>query len=154
MKGGGAKVDTNGQNITIAQALVDGGGGGGLTKYGSGVLTLTGSNTYTGATIVNTGRLDLVGNNASVDVYGQQRRHAAVHQAAVNLGLRALRAYAGGTVEYNGATINGGYLRGPGSARHAGRAIRALLRRHGLRRHRAATERDGNAQRFHRSAAR
>ncbi len=56
---GGAKIDTNGVDTTIAQALLDGGGGGGLTKEGSGILTLTGANTYTGATIINGGKLNL-----------------------------------------------------------------------------------------------
>lgn len=55
---GGAIIDTNGVNTTIAQALLDGGGGG-LTKEGTGILTLTGANTYTGATIINGGKLNL-----------------------------------------------------------------------------------------------
>jgi autotransporter-associated beta strand protein len=56
---GGAVIDTNGVNTTIAQALLDGGGGGGLTKEGNGILTLTGTNTYTGPTIINGGKLNL-----------------------------------------------------------------------------------------------
>ena len=56
---GGAKIDTQANNITIAQALLDGTGGGGLTKSGTGSLTLAGSNTYNGATTVNSGTLKL-----------------------------------------------------------------------------------------------
>lgn len=56
---GGAVIDTNGVNTTIAQALLNGGGSGGLTKEGNGILTLTGANTYTGATIINGGKLNL-----------------------------------------------------------------------------------------------
>jgi autotransporter-associated beta strand protein len=59
VQSGGAKIDTNGQNITIAQPLLDGGGGGGLTKIGSGTLILTGSNVYTGGTSVTGGLLEI-----------------------------------------------------------------------------------------------
>ena len=54
---GGAIIDTAGNNITIGQALVDSGGGGGLTKNGNGTLSLTGGCSYTGPTVVNDGTL-------------------------------------------------------------------------------------------------
>jgi len=47
--------DTNGVNITAATALTSLGGT--LTKSGNGILTLGGSNTYTGDTTVNQGTL-------------------------------------------------------------------------------------------------
>lgn len=52
---GGAIIDTAGNDITIGQSLLDGGGG--LTKNGAGTLALNGANTYTGATTVNAGSL-------------------------------------------------------------------------------------------------
>jgi fibronectin-binding autotransporter adhesin len=55
--GGGAVIDTAGKDVTIAQPLLDGGGGGGLTKSGAGTLTLSGASTYTGPTAVNAGRV-------------------------------------------------------------------------------------------------
>ena len=50
-------VDTNGQNVTWATALTSSGGS--LTKIGAGILTLTASNTYSGATTVSAGTLQL-----------------------------------------------------------------------------------------------
>ena len=57
VQSGGAVIDDSGFNLTIGQALLDGGGGGGLTKLGTGVLTLTGTNTCTGPTAVTAGKL-------------------------------------------------------------------------------------------------
>jgi autotransporter-associated beta strand protein len=63
VQNGGATFDTNGNNITVAAALVADGSGG-LTKSGAGTLRLSGANTYTGATLVNTGTLQVTANNA------------------------------------------------------------------------------------------
>ena len=59
VQSGGALINTNGFDITIAQPLLDGGGGGGLTKSGAGKLTLPGAHTFTGAIAVQTGTLAL-----------------------------------------------------------------------------------------------
>ena len=62
---GGATIDTQNFSITIAQNLLNGGGGGGLTKQGGGTLTLSGSNAYTGATTISSGTLEVKGSLAS-----------------------------------------------------------------------------------------
>src|SRR5207237_3779211 len=54
---GGAIIDSGTNIINIGQALLDGGGGGGLTKNGIGTLRLNGINTYTGTTLVSAGTL-------------------------------------------------------------------------------------------------
>jgi fibronectin-binding autotransporter adhesin len=53
---GGATIDTNSFDLGVAQAFS---GAGGLTKAGVGKLTLSGANTYGGATSVNTGMLEI-----------------------------------------------------------------------------------------------
>ncbi|MEY4244023.1 MAG: hypothetical protein RLZZ245_1608, partial [Verrucomicrobiota bacterium] len=61
VKDGGVTIDTNGFDITIAQALLHFSGAttDGLTKSGNGTLTLSGANTYTGDTVVTRGTLSL-----------------------------------------------------------------------------------------------
>jgi autotransporter-associated beta strand protein len=54
-----------GSTITISGAIGDGGGGYGLTKSGNGVLALTNTSTYSGATTVNAGTLAL-GSSGSI----------------------------------------------------------------------------------------
>ena len=57
---GGAIINTNSLNIGILANLLDAGGG--LTKNGAGTLTLGGTNTYAGNTIVSAGTLVLAEN--------------------------------------------------------------------------------------------
>ena len=59
-------VDTASQNVTFASALTSSGGT--LTKLGAGTLTLTGANTYSGATLIGNGTLAI--NNASGSATG------------------------------------------------------------------------------------
>jgi autotransporter-associated beta strand protein len=58
---GGATIDTAGNTVTFASP-VGNSGAGGLTKTGAGTLTLTGTNKYTGNTVVANGTLALAGN--------------------------------------------------------------------------------------------
>ncbi len=54
----GGTVDTNGYDVTFSGEVS---GVGGLTKSGTGTLTLSSTNTYTGATTVNAGTLAVTG---------------------------------------------------------------------------------------------
>ena len=60
---GGARVDTQNFDVTVNQPLRAPltGTGGGLTKLGTGTLTLTAANTYTGNTLVSAGTLAITG---------------------------------------------------------------------------------------------
>jgi autotransporter-associated beta strand protein len=53
----GAVIDSAGYSVTLNQALLDGGLGGGLVKQGLGTLALGGANSYSGNTLVNNGTL-------------------------------------------------------------------------------------------------
>ena len=71
VQAGGAKIDSHGQNVTLAEPLLhDPALGampdGGLTKYGGGTLTLTGSNAYTGGTTIVDGAIQY-GDGATVN---------------------------------------------------------------------------------------
>ena len=55
--------DTGGQNVTLTNALTSSGGT--LTRLGSGTLTVAGANTYSGATTVSAGKLEIQGSQAN-----------------------------------------------------------------------------------------
>lgn len=56
---GGAIIDSSNNNVTVTAPLLAGSANGGLTKLGTGTLTLAGTNTYTGPTTNNAGTLVL-----------------------------------------------------------------------------------------------
>jgi fibronectin-binding autotransporter adhesin len=62
LNAGGGTIDTQAFNSSISQVIS---GAGGLTKAGTGTLTLSGTNTYTGATAVNAGTLAVTGSIGS-----------------------------------------------------------------------------------------
>jgi autotransporter-associated beta strand protein len=68
VQGGGAIVNTNGQNITFAQSLLDAGGG--LAKFGPGLLVLAGNNTYSGGTTISEGTLQVGNGGTSGSILG------------------------------------------------------------------------------------
>jgi autotransporter-associated beta strand protein len=57
------RVDTNGQNVTLASALTSSGGS--FTKLGAGSVILGGNNSYSGSTIIDNGDLKVNGSIAN-----------------------------------------------------------------------------------------
>ncbi len=111
VQAGGAVINTNDFNVTVSQsfqhdpALTPADGG--LTKQGSGVLTLTGSSFFTGAVVVNAGfikaaALTNLGGGTAVALNGGGLIFAAAFDPtartfAVNAG--------GGTLDTNGNAV-------------------------------------------------
>lgn len=89
----GATIDTNGNDISLAGSV--GGGLGGITKIGSGTLTLNGAANYTGATWVNAGTLAIGANDAT----GLGGDITVTAGATLNIGTSSLTA---GFVTTNG----------------------------------------------------
>ena len=108
VQGGGAIINTNGQNIKIAQPLLDGGGGGGLQVLGSGTLGLAGSNTYTGPTTISQGKLLVDGwlTNSAVSVNGGTLGgRGYLSSVTVNPGGQLAPGDAPGTLNVSGSLI-------------------------------------------------
>ncbi len=110
--GSNGTLDTAGNTLTLTNALS---GPGGLNKAGAGVLTLAGSYAYTGPTAVSGGILSLSSDIPSSSSFAANNGGTLLFNAAtINLTTRSITALAGGNVQYQNATINGGYMRGPG----------------------------------------
>lgn len=102
-----------------------------LVKVGPGTVALTGANTYRGGTIVNAGALAINSDAALGDAAGQVTLNnggkllisSNMSTARVfNLNTGSIQVNPGITLSYNGATVSGGYLRGPGTHAISGAA--------------------------------
>jgi autotransporter-associated beta strand protein len=90
-------IDTNGQNVTFASDLTSSGGT--LSKAGSGTLTLSGNNTYSGTTTVSAGTLAITSATGLGDTAG-----GTTVASGATLDLRGV------TVGAETITVNGGTL--------------------------------------------
>ena len=138
VQGGGAIIDTHGQTVTILQSLLDGGGGGGLTVRGGGVLTLygTNTNTFTGNTLISGGTLVLNDNatalqNSTLDASGAGLLSSAYTsitlggiQGGGNLSLRS--GFSLNVGNNNTNTTYSGAMRGAGGLYKIGNGLLLL----------------------------
>lgn len=94
----GGTVDTNGFNVTIAQAIVnESGQSGALNKTGKGTLTLSAASTYSGGTTVNDGTLIVAANGAT----------GSGSITVKNGSILLNNAQVGGSVQVESGTIGG-----------------------------------------------
>jgi len=118
IKSGGATFDVGANNVSFSSP-VGVGGAGGLTKLGSGRLTLNGGNTYGGLTLVSQGTLALgpagsisssvqivLSNNATLDVSGRSDGTLTLGSGKCLLGSGSIL---GSVTAGSGATIAPGF---------------------------------------------
>lgn len=116
---GGAKIDNNGFNLTIAQPLLhssiagDPATDGGLRKDGLGTLTLTGANTYVGETNVAGGKLANLGAIAGAVLVssGATLTGTGTIAGPLNVNAGGLVTLASGTMTVGGGVTNNGLMR-------------------------------------------
>lgn len=106
VKAGGAIIDTNNFDLTIAPVLNGSEGDGGLTKMGLGTLNLTGANTYNGDTVVQAGTLKITGSGALGNGYVCVKDGATldVSEKTSALDLK-IRDDSAGTISGNGGAM-------------------------------------------------
>jgi len=129
VENGGAIIDDGGFHITIGQALLNGGSGG-LTKKGTGTVTLTGPSTYVGRTDVEAGTLTVNGGALSgggvidIGATGGPDANFALIDGSVTAGSQfvvgahgvdSLATMDAGTLQVNGRLYLGGYGDGTGT---------------------------------------
>lgn len=109
VQSGGAVIHSEGHDIIIHQALANGGGG--LTKLGTGSLTLSGGLAYSGATIVSNGALNVTapGTVASsgCNVLAGATFGVVLASANAQLSVSALNLAAGSGLTFNFAGAGG-----------------------------------------------
>lgn len=120
LAGDGGSVNLAGGSLTVAQSGNGSYGGllagaGSFIKNGAGELILTGASGFSGSFAVNAGRLVLQGNSNGTGYQAGNDASLRFENGVMALGSGAVVVAAGGAAEYSNATVNNGFLRGPGT---------------------------------------
>jgi autotransporter-associated beta strand protein len=113
VRNGGALMDTDGYDITIGQALLHSNVGGdnttdgGLTKNGSGILTLSGTSTYNGGTVITAGTLALGNATDTLLDSGAINVNGGTLDIAANSDTVGAVTLASGSITGSGGTLTG-----------------------------------------------
>ncbi|MCX7007447.1 MAG: autotransporter-associated beta strand repeat-containing protein, partial [Kiritimatiellaeota bacterium] len=102
--GGGRIVTVSNNVLTIGGVISDGGSNFGLTKAGNGTLVLTTNATYTGATTINAGTLQLAGGLNPLSPFSTIFPNAGI------LDLGGGTQFSTGAIAFVGGTITNGSL--------------------------------------------
>ena len=102
-----ATIDTNGNYVSFASPLS---GDGGLTKAGTGTLTLTGSNTYTGTTTISAGTLSFAAGSldstSAITFNGGTLQWATGNTQDISSRFTAIASGKVATIDTNGNNIS------------------------------------------------
>jgi autotransporter-associated beta strand protein len=127
VRAGGVRIDTNGFNGQIDTSLIEDAGstGGGLVKLGSGTLTLSAANTYSGKTTISAGAMAINGDDrlgvAPAAFVADQLtiESGATLRASTSMTMNANRGITvgsgGGTLSLGGAFTYSGRFTGAGN---------------------------------------
>jgi autotransporter-associated beta strand protein len=131
---GGGVIDNNGHNASLSGIVTVGDtrggvfGSGSLTKTGNGILTLTGTNTYTGDTLINAGTLTLSGGSIANTTNINVASGATLNVSGVTGGYSLLS----NQILSGNGTVNGAVTTAAGSTVAPGNSVGTLTFNHNL----------------------
>ncbi len=112
------RIDTGGQSVTLTNALTSSGGT--FTKIGSGTLTISGANTYSGLTTVSAGKLVIEGSAGAGDITIANSAALGVKATGTPIAPTTLTVGTSSTLEFNNVTSTSTALIAAGSVSAGG----------------------------------